>query len=270
MLRAMVATGLWLAVLAPAPGTAQEDPFAGWHEPVLTGVEVRVERPDGRWKRVRPGDRITVPMGGSRVLEVRGEDQWRREFPPERSAFALEPERGAEELVRVTDLGDGRFRIQAGDRKGDGRLVLWAANNLNLAWRFRVRVVGPEADGYSRGEAEVIARRLYRALLGREPDPQGFSAAVAEIQRGRLDSQVKGMLASSEFQVLRHRLSDTALLEQIYAGLLDREPDSDGVRDYLPRIRRRRTAEVVLRILRSDEFARLLLRDSRRRRPHRR
>ncbi len=262
---ALVAGVVSLVVLAVPPAAAQEGPFEEWREPVLTRVEVRVEKPGGRWKRVRPGDRITVPMGGSRLLEVRGEDQWRREFPVDRSAFGLEADRDAEDLVRITDLGEGRFRIRARDRKGDGRLILWAANNLNLEWRFRVRVAGPEADGYSRAEAEVIATRLYRALLGRDPDPPGFSAAVAEIQRGRLESQVRGMLASEEFQALRHRLSDTAFLEQLYRGLLDREPDSSGVHDYLPRIRRHRTSEVVLRILRSDEFARLLLRDSRRR-----
>lgn len=256
--------------VAPGPvfGSAGDGP-AGWLEPVVSGVELHVQAKGERMHRLDLGRaRIEVPLGESVVLEVRGVDQWGRDFPRDRSAFGLEVERRSKKLVRVRDIGNGRFRISARDDRGECRLVLRVANNMNLEWRIRVRVQGPDADGYDRKEAEFIATRLYRGLLGRAPDPTGFAAAVAEIQRGRLDSQVRGMLASREFQVTRHRLSDTELLEQLYRGLLERQPDSSGVRDYLPKIRRHRERDVILRILRSDEFVRQLARATRRRGHH--
>ncbi len=254
---------LFIAV-APGPvfGSAADGP-AGWLEPVLSGVELHVQAKGERMHRLDlHRARLDVPLGGSVVLEVRGEDQWGREFPRDRSAFGLEVEGRGRKLVRVRDIGKGRFRISAREDRGECRLVLWVANNMNLEWKIRVRVQGPDADGYSRAEAEFIATRLYRGLLGRAPDPTGFAAAVAEIQRGRLESQVRGMLASREFQVTRHGLSDTELLEQLYRGLLKRKPDSSGVHDYLPKIRRHQERDVILRILRSDEFLRQLAHDT--------
>ncbi len=253
--------------LAPGPvfGAAGDGP-ADWVEPVLSGVRLQVQVKDHRSHRLDlDRARIVVPWGESVVLEVRGEDQWGREFPRDRSAFGLEIEGRGRKLVRIRDLGKGRFRVSAREDKGDCRLVLWAANNMNLEWKIKVRVQGPDADGYSRAEAEFIATRLYRGLLNRAPDPTGFAGAVAEIQRGRVESQVRGMLASREFQVLRHRLSDTELLEQLYRGLLKRKPDSSGVRDYLPKVRRHQERDVILRILRSDEFLRQLAHDTARR-----
>jgi hypothetical protein len=260
-----------LVALAPGSGFAgMGDGPAGWLEPVLSGVRVQVQTKDHRKHRLDlERARIDVPWDGSVILEIQGEDQWGREFPRDRSAFGLEVDRRGRDLVRVHDIGHGRFRISARENKGECRLVLWVANNMNLEWKIKVRVQGPDADGYDRKEAEFIADRLYRGLLGRSPDPAGFRAAVAEIQRGRLDSQVRGMLASREFQVTRHRLSDADLLEQLYRGLLDRKPDSAGARDYLPKIRRHQERDVILRILRSDEFLRQLAHETGQRGRHR-
>lgn len=99
-----------------------------------------------------------------------------------------------------------------------------------------------------------MATRLYRALLGREPDSEGLVAATREIQRGRLWQQIRAMVGSAEFAQARSRLSAPQLLDQIYRGLLGREADSSGVRTYLGQVERGEVAEVVFSIVRSEEF----------------
>ena len=239
---------------------AQEGPFSSWDDPVLVAIEVRVERANGRFERLRfDRDGVTVPMGGSARLEITGLDQDGREFPPERTALEVVPDRDTRRLVAVHDEGDGRFRVRARDHRGKGHLLVRVANNLNLEWTIPVRVEGPGADGYSRAEATFIATALYRALLGREPDPEGLAAATAEIERGRLRSQVRGMLTSAEFRQKAASLSAVQLLDRLYRGLLGREPDADGTRQYLGDLERRRVEKVVRSILDSEEFARRLV-----------
>ncbi len=256
----MVAAVLVVACPAPVPARAQEGPCSGWTEPVLVDVEVRIERPDGRLERLRfQRDGLTIPMGGSARLEITGLDQDGYEFPVERTALEIVPDRDARGLVTIRDDGEGRFRIRARDRRGKGRLLIRAANNLNLEWPVRVRIEGPGADGYSRAEATFVATALYHALLGRDPDPEGLAAATAEIERGRLRAQVRGMLTSAEFRQKASSLSAVRMLDRLYRGLLGREPDADGTRQYLHDLERRRLEKVVLSILDSEEFARRLL-----------
>ncbi len=265
----IVLAGLVMGLTGGTAAEGPEGPFSGWTKPVLAGIEVRIQGPDGRFERLRfAREGVTVPMGGGVTIEITGLDQEGREFPPDRTSLEVVPDRDARDLVMVRDEGRGRFRITARDRRGKGRILVRAANNLNLEWPVPLRVEGPGADGYSRAEAEFIATALYRALLGRGPDREGLEAATAEIERGRLKAQVRGMLTSAEFRQKASGLSAVALLDRLYRGLLGRTPDADGTRQYLADLERHRVEKVVLSILHSDEFARRLVRATRGRRAH--
>ena len=109
---------------------------------------------------------------------------------------------------------------------------------------------------YSRDEAERVATRLYRGLLGRDPDAGGLREATVQVQAGRLDQQVSSMVSSSEFRARVTELSDAEMLERFYLGLLDRLPDTDGIRSYLPWVENDRYIDVALALIGSDEFAR--------------
>jgi hypothetical protein len=126
-----------------------------------------------------------------------------------------------------------------------------------------------QLDGYSREQADFVARRLYQAVLGRQIDPDGLTQTIAELQRGDLQKHVEGLVGSREFQQNVSRRQPAAILEQIYRGLLNRAPDSGGVSTYLGDVERRRYAEVVVKIVESPEFERMLPGGPRRAAPRR-
>jgi hypothetical protein len=111
---------------------------------------------------------------------------------------------------------------------------------------------------FTRADAELIAKRLYKAILGREADATGLTVAVAEIQRGRLGGQVQGMLDSNEFQDNHGRKPSAVLLQQFYRGILNREPDTAGVQGYLGQMDRGQFAPILLDMINSAEFRNIL------------
>jgi hypothetical protein len=118
----------------------------------------------------------------------------------------------------------------------------------------RPRSRAANESGYSRAEAEAIAARLYRGILGREADPGGMAGAAAEIQRGNLPGQIDSMLQSPEFRQRQRDLNPTQLLDQFFQGMLGRRPDNSAVSGYLPQMRARQYAAVLMSIVDSDEF----------------
>lgn len=165
--------------------------------------------------------------------------------------------------VELGERAEGRFHLRAAGRISECRPLLWGANNLDLGWEIPLAVAGPGESGYSRAQAEALALLLYPAVLGRHPDPGGFSPAVAEVQRGRVAHQTDAMLHSDELAQDRAALSPAQLLESYYRELLGREPDSAGVRRYLNEVARGRSGTALLDIVRSEEFEERLLREAR-------
>ena len=105
----------------------------------------------------------------------------------------------------------------------------------------------------SRAKAETLATRLYIAILDRGPDDAGMRTTADDILSGRIEERIESMLASREFAERMGRLSAERHLEQIYDGLLRREPDRHA-EGYLPRLRDGRHLDVILGIMRSKEF----------------
>jgi hypothetical protein len=216
---------------------------------------------DADYDSTRLGERSRIELGPRQqvVLEVDARDQHGRRFPPERLAVSYDDYR-CRPIVGVEELGEGRLRVSATAAEGRCTLEIWMPNNLNFAWEVEVGISVGARTGYERAEAEVVARALYAAILGREPDPGGFSLAVTEIQAGNLESLVEGMLRSAEFRQVVDGMTPAQILEQFYQGILGREGDSGGVRLYLGEMRRGQYASVLLKLVRSPEFERRLQR----------
>lgn len=253
---------IWIAIVAtvflPKPTSAQAC-GADWADPVVCDVRVGVASPGDPVQEVAGSRPVQIPAGKSVRLEVGATDQFGYPFPQDRLLPQLEVDRPCGDLIELESEGEGRFSIEAGTRRGTCRMFLWIPGNLNLEWPLDVEVVSPVAAGYSRAQAELIATRLYRAILGRGPEPGGLASTSAEILRGRLEEAVSGMYRSSEFATRRSRQAPMEQLEDLYRELLGRDLDAAGIRAHLGDMEQRRYIEVALHIARSEEFERDLL-----------
>lgn len=241
------------AALLPTPSRAQEC-GAGWTEPVVCEVELALFRTGDRRGERFDGGTLRLATRTEVELEAVAVDQRGRRFPDGRFVYSVVPSRYCDGVLSVEDLEDGGVRIETGSATGDCELLFQVANNLNLDRRIRVEVARARRDGFARTEAEVVATWLYRAVLGREPDPQGLQNAVVEIQKGELGPLVRSFVASPEFQNRRRGLSAAALLESFYQGLLGRAPDTAGLRTYLGDVERGRYDDVLWALLHSGEL----------------
>ncbi len=222
-------------LIAGAPRDANaQSPFDGWREPVVVELEVAGGK-DGERLRALGGRRIQLG-------------------PRERFQLGVELDRECDGRVSVSDTGSGNLRFSAGRSRGRCRALVYVPGNLNLEFELEFEVTGIGATNYTRRQAEEIANRLYRAILQREVEPSARAAAVAEIQRGRIDNQVGSMLDSREFVVIRQRTQPAEILEAFYAGLLDRAPDSAGADDYLREINRGQFRVAIMNLVQSQEF----------------
>lgn len=251
----------WLLALLPALCWAQP---SSWSRPYLADLRLWLEQEGSRSRPLPAGPRLELEAGQQVVVVLEPLDQWGAPFPHQRAGFFLQGEESCQGLVELSWETPIRLRLAAGSRRGRCRLELVALGNFNLAWPLELTVSSLAAGGYTRQQAEFIVTRLYRALFNREPDPQGYVAAVAEVQRNRLGSLLEGMLKSEEFKKTWVGLSPSAFLEQVYRGLLGRPPDSAGVARYLREVERGKLKGVLADIIHSEEFEQAMAQASRR------
>lgn len=249
----LAAAGGALAILAASPARAAHC-SDDWRRPYVCEVELWATRSGQRPVRVHGGHSLPVAAGESFDLEARATDQTGRAYPQERLRLGVEPDRSCGGRAEIKESGPGRHRITVGRERGNCRIWIWMPGNLNLEWAIDLDVGSSFRAGYSSAEAEELTRRLYAALLGREPDPSGMSTSTGEIRAGRLDKLVESMQNSSEFSVKAAKMTPAERLEQIYRGLLGRSPDAAGSRSYLSFIQRGQHAAVVIELLTSEEF----------------
>lgn len=229
-----------------------QDP--SWTRPYVVDALFYLEKTGKQREPLFPGQRLELEAGQEAYLVVVPLDQWGGSFPEDKAGVFLE---GQESCPGVVETGvdyPNRVRLRAASSRGSCRLTLTFLGNLNLSWNFEVKVTSLAKGGYTREQAEFIVTRLYRALLAREPDPQGFQAAVMEVQRNRLGSLLEGMLVSPEFKQKWAGLAPSTFLEQVYRGLLERPPDSAGVSRYLREVERGKLKKVLADIIHSEEF----------------
>lgn len=248
----LLAMSAALVGLTPA-AEARAQECGNWREPVLCQVELQKTDADRRWDRFDPNRTLEIPPNTDIEIELRGRDQFGRTFPQYRILLGYD-DRDCGSVLEIEDRGEGRISLRARRSDGRCRLELFAPGNMNFSWRVDVEVTAGARIGYSREEAEYIARALYRGILGREADAAGLSGAVNEIQRGNLDNQVASMLNSNEFRQSIATAGPNDILDRFYRGIFDRSADSDGVRTFLDDVERRRYTEVIMGLIRSPEF----------------
>ncbi|HUP02214.1 MAG TPA: beta/gamma crystallin-related protein, partial [Gemmatimonadota bacterium] len=123
---------------------------------------------------------------------------------------------------------------------------------LDSGWNDAISSLRPVGGAATAHNPEVFAERLYRALLGRDSDPEGLRNAANQIRAGKLSDLVSSMTQSQEFRNLSQQRRASEILDQIYRGLLDRRADEGARTAYLTRIERGQVADVVLDILASS------------------
>ncbi len=213
---------------------------------------------------------VLLPAGEYLPLDERNEVQlwleaWNaqgRQWPPNETKYELVTQDGCGGRYEIERLDRHRFRVRvlrsdAPNCELHARLVSPRVieRPLRVTWGFG------SAASYGRDEAEYVVERLYRALLLRDPDREGFYTAVREVDAGRVAAVVQGLYDSAEFGTAHRGWSTGRLLDSLYRGLLGRAPDSAAaayqrrLADPTDRVR------VVLEILASREFNDLLARN---------
>lgn len=230
-----------------------------WSRQVVCQADLILRDAERRTTELDERDEFEIGPRERIELELDARDQRGSRFPAERLALAWDEYRCGS-MFEIEDLGEGRLEIEARASEGQCELTVWLPNNLNFEWRLDLAIAARARTSYERAEAELIANALYIGLLGREPDDGGFRGAVSEIERGNLESQVTAMVRSEEFQRRTTNLDSAALLDSLYQGILGRDVDGGGTRQYLDDMQRRRYVDVVLALLRSAEFENRLTR----------
>lgn len=95
----------------------------------------------------------------------------------------------------------------------------------------RAVLFGDGFDARAAPEEAAEVYRLYHALLGRAPDPQGYAGWTMALKSGAatLHDVAEGILNAPEAKARLGALNDAAFVETLYAGLLGRASDSAGL-----------------------------------------
>lgn len=248
-----------LAMTTPALAQTR-DPLAAWTRPVVTQIEFTISRSGERNQTLDVGRPIRMAAGERVTIGATAFDQNGRRFPRDRFRLDADPDIDCDDRVDISDWSSsGEWRVSARNSRGPCTVVVWVPGNLNLEYELTFEVSGLGTTNYTREQADEIVARLYRAILQRDVDEPSRRSAVAEIQRGRIENQVRSMIGSGEFQQIRQQQDPAAIITAFYQGLLDREPDSRGLRQYLDELGRGRHAQAVMNLIQSEEFEETLL-----------
>ena len=102
---------------------------------------------------------------------------------------------------------------------------------------------------------EVLVRRLYTTILGREADEYGLNDWCEQLESGLLNGRqlVTGFVNSEEFQSLD--LTDTEYIELLHQALMGRPSDENGMAFWLNALEKGKTrAQVLSAFIDSDEW----------------
>ena len=244
-----------LAVLV-SPRAAEAQNCGSWSRPVVCEADLVAVGQNGRGSRL--GDRSRLRLAPRERVELRIEarDQRGRRFPDDRLALQYDG-RSCRGLVGVEPV-EGGLRLTANVGAERCRLAVWMPGNLNFEWEVDLEVDPRARESYSRAQAELVVAALSRGILNRAPDPPSVRSAATEVQLGNVEALVDAMVRSPEFRSSTNGVTPEGLLDRFYEGLLGRQADTSGVREFVPLMRSRRYAEVVMAILQSPEFERRL------------
>lgn len=136
---------------------------------------------------------------------------------------------------------------EAGLRFYRGRLLDAGWSELQLQDALR------RSDEFKSRDFGAIVRRVYREVLGRDPDPSGLAAYTRSLSRGQTEAELRAELRRSKEG---DALSVTAAITRAYRDLLKREPDPAGLENYRRLVRDKAWDENRIRedLRRSEEY----------------
>jgi hypothetical protein len=144
----------------------------------------------------------------------------------------------------------GREPDPTGVRFYTGRLLDagWSEQQLRDALR--------RSDEFKNRDLDAIVRRVFREVLGRDPDASGLAAYTRGLSRGMTEPELRAELGRSR-EGAQHKARETVI--RVYHELLKREPDQAGLENYVTQLVQGRLDEAKLRdvIRRGDEFKQL-------------
>ena len=87
----------------------------------------------------------------------------------------------------------------------------------------------PEPEPDPDKEINGFVTRLYKVMLGREPDPEGLKGWTEALKSGKVSAAeiVRGFACGEEF-ILKYQ-TNAAIVRALYLAMLDREPDPEGL-----------------------------------------
>ena len=104
-----------------------------------------------------------------------------------------------------------------------------------------------------------FVRALYTAILGRQPDPEGFAKYLSDLQEGFDPKDLFDVfLRSNEYneRTRRSRMGDAAFVRALYIAILGRQPDPKGFAKYLSDLQEGFDPKDLFDVfLRSDEYS---------------
>ncbi len=204
---------------------------------------------------------FTRPAGDLAAFSLgsRGGDDWARRISsvqvapihPAAPVFLRWERRDAERAVRSAyrDIL-GRDPDRDGLRNYVDRLIAagWTEDRLRDELRR-----SPE---FRSRDVEAIVRRIYREVLGRDPDPSGVATYTRRLQGGMTEAELRADLRRSGERAQNEARS---AITRAYRDILRRDPDAAGLAHYLQQMLERGWDEGRVReaLRQSDEYRKL-------------
>lgn len=93
---------------------------------------------------------------------------------------------------------------------------------------------------------EGFVYRMYKVVLGREPDPEGFASWVRDLYSGKRTAAdiVSGFFNSNEYRTSKKTSSE--IVADCYHAMMNRDPDAGGRADWMRRLNIGMTPNAVL------------------------
>ena len=162
---------------------------------------------------------------------------------------------GVEDIITGFQRSDGsRFARPSGVLMGPDGQLYFTSDAGDVTGLFRLGPIPTEANEEG---VRAFVTRLYRLLLGREPDSAGLDGWVDDLLSGRITGCdiAFGFIFSPEF--INRNPSDEEYVDILYRAFFNREADIDGKNGWLDVLQSGSREEVLDGFLFSQEFANL-------------